>query len=306
VSLYLVDLVDWIDAAGVDVEGYPGWETRARGSGGYDPGRPFCVMWHHTASTASLEADAAYCAEGDPDAPVCNAVIGRDGRVVVIAAGASNTNGKGYAMTFSRGTVPNDAMNTHAVGLEICNDGVGEAYPAAQLDAAFAVSLAVCANLDLEPDDVGIHHVWAPDRKIDNATAAAVAGSGFHPRSVNSSGSWNLEDLRTELLARAAYTPDPGPTPPDPGPTPEPGPPGPPISEEEKSMMVAIDQNGTAWIGDGMIRRPLVDEEEFNVKVLLAGDDCLRMVNTQGGRVGGWSDVYEVGDNVIKALGVEA
>ena len=215
-ALYLVDLVAWLEDAGVDVEGYPGWESRARGSGGYDPGRPWAVMWHHTASTASLEQDAAYCAEGDEDAPVCNALIGRDGRVVVIAAGASNTNGKGYAMAFSHGTVPNDSMNSYAVGLELCNNGIGEPYPAVQLDAAFATSLTIAARLDLEPDDVGIHSHWAPDRKIDNATAAATAGTGFHPASINSSGSWALEDLRAELRARAGYLPpDPGPNPPD-------------------------------------------------------------------------------------------
>ena len=67
-------------------------------------------------------------------------------------------------------------------------------------------------------------------------------------------------------------------------------------------MIVAIDSNGTAWIGDGMTRYEPT-ESDFNVKVLLAGDDCLRLVNTQGERVNGWGNVHTVGDNVIEALG---
>jgi hypothetical protein len=298
--IYLVDLVDWIAAAGVDVEGYDGWQSRARGSGGYDPGRPWSVMWHHTASDADLDDDAAYCAEGSPDAPICNAVIGRDGRVVVIAAGATNCNGKGYAMAFSRGVVPNDEMNLYAVSLELCNGGTGEVYPRDQIDAAFAVSLAITSHLDLAPDDVGLHHSYAPDRKVDNAVASAVAGP-WAPRAINTSGSWNLDDLRAECRTRAGVEP-----PPDPGPNPpDPGPPGPPINElEGDNMIVAIDGNGTAWIGDG-ITRYAPTESDFSVKVLLAGDDALRLVNTQGERVNGWGNVHTVGDNVIEALGRE-
>ena len=67
-------------------------------------------------------------------------------------------------------------------------------------------------------------------------------------------------------------------------------------------MVVALDGNGTAWIGDGMTRYEPT-EDDFNVKVLLAKDDCFRLVNTEGGRVNGWGDVRDVGDNVIAALG---
>jgi hypothetical protein len=199
---YLVDLGDVLRGAGLIVIEWSGWQTRARASGGYSEGRPWCVMWHHTASTADPADDAAYCAYGDPDAPICNLLVDRTGTVWLIAAGATNTNGKGYALTFSRGTVPDDAMNTYAVGVEICNSGVGERYPAAQIDAAFQASLAICAAYGLAPTDVAQHHDWAPDRKIDPARADAVQG-GWAPHAVNTSGSWSLLDLRAELDARA-------------------------------------------------------------------------------------------------------
>lgn len=67
-------------------------------------------------------------------------------------------------------------------------------------------------------------------------------------------------------------------------------------------MVVALDGNGTAWIGDGMDRYTPT-EDDFNVKVLLANDDVFRFVNTQGERVQGWQNVHTVGDNVIAALG---
>ena len=108
-------------------------------------------MWHHTASNAGPDDDAAYCCYGCDYAPVCNLMVDRTGAVWVLAAGATNTNGSGGPWDWSRGTVPADSMNTHAVGIEICNNGVGERYPVVQIDAAFTASVAVLAALGLEP-----------------------------------------------------------------------------------------------------------------------------------------------------------
>lgn len=281
---YLTDLADVLRGAGLVVVEWSGWETRARGSGGFDGNRPWAIAWHHTASRSSPEADAGYIATGDDDAPLANLLVDRDGAVWVIAAGATNTNGKGYAMRFSRGTVPDDQMNTHAVGIEIANNGVGETYPTAQIEAAFAASLAIAAAYGLDPADVGTHQAWAPDRKIDPATADAA--SGFWPRSVTSSGSWSLDDLRAECRARAGSTP----------------PPLPPIEpvEGDTVLVVALDSVGTAWIGNGVDRIALDDPAVFDRYVLVwAG----RLLNTSGKVVRGWGDVVTVDDLVIEALG---
>lgn len=293
-GLYLTELANWLRTAGLRVVEQPGWPTRARSSGGFTGDRPWCVMWHHTASKTSIDNDAAYCATGDADAPICNLLIGRDGEVRVIAAGATNTNGKGYSMQFSRGAVPNDQMNTHAVGMEICNNGVGEVYPQAQIDAAFAASLCVCSHLGLWPDDVAEHAAWAPDRKIDPATATAVQG-GWRPDAVNSSGTWDQNDLRAENLRRAGSLPPPLPPPIDPAP---------PLTKDDDSMIVALDENGTAWIGNGVDRfQPT--EAVFNNYVVLGKSGCYRFVNTSGGTVSGWPDVRTVGADTIQALGRE-
>lgn len=205
----LTDLADVLRAAGCTVVELSGWQTRGRSNNsGYESGRPWCVMWHHTASAGDGATDADYCTFRSPDRPVANLVIGRDGIVYVCAAGPTNTNGKGGPLPFSRGTVPVDDMNRHAIGIEISNNGVGMAYPEVQINACFAASTAMCRAYGLKPSDVAGHWDWSPGRKIDPATAAAVQGP-WRPRSVSSSGTWSVDDLRAECVRRSSSTPEP-------------------------------------------------------------------------------------------------
>ena len=221
-AIFLTEMANWLRAAGLTVIEYQGWKTRARGSGGY-AAMPLCVMWHQTASGSSWDGqrDADYCAVGDPNSPVSNLYIDRKGQVWVLAAGATNTNGKGNSMRFSRGTVPQDGMNTRAVGVEMGNNGVGEPWPQCQVDAMFLTSNTINARIGNQPTDCAGHWDYAPTRKIDPATAAAVQGP-WRPRSVTSSGTWSIDDIRSECVRRASGA-GPSPTPP-PTPTPEPSP----------------------------------------------------------------------------------
>lgn len=212
-GVYLTWLADALRAAGAQVVEYDGWRTRARSSGGYAAGRPWCVMWHHTASKTSPANDASYMCHGADARPVANVLVARDGAVWVLAAGATNTNGKGRASTFSRGTVPADSMNSYAFGMELANAGTGEQYPQVQIDAAFIVSNVVNVRCGNRPDDVGVHEWYSPGRKIDPASCN-VAGP-WRPDQWNNSGTWELFSLRDECVRRAA-----GPTPPDPIPDP--------------------------------------------------------------------------------------
>jgi hypothetical protein len=210
---YLTQLATWLRAVGLTVVEVDGWQRRARSSGGYAAGQPSCIMWHHTASQTTPQNDVSFIVNAS-DGPLSNLYLARDGSVWVIAAGATNTNGKGGPLTVSRGTIPVDGMNTRAVGIEAANSGLGEQWPAVQIDAFFALSNCLCANLGLLPSDLASHAAWAPGRKIDPATAPAVQGA-WRPRSINSSGTWNLDDIRSEAIARAdnAIGPSPEPTP---------------------------------------------------------------------------------------------
>jgi N-acetylmuramoyl-L-alanine amidase len=224
---YLTGLADWLRAAGCVVVEYAGWQSRARSSGGYATGRPWGVMWHHTASSTSPQNDADYMCNGSSDRPIANLLIARDGGIWILAAGCTNTNGKGGPWAWSRGTVPADSMNTYAVGIEIANAGTGsEPYPQAQIDAAFAASITICQRLGLADSDICQHWNWAPSRKIDPATAAAVQGP-WRPSSCTSSGTWDLADLIAEHRARWHH-----PTPP----TPE----APDMTDEQAAQLTAV------------------------------------------------------------------
>ncbi len=208
-SQYLTALAAVLRDANLVVVEMAGWPTRGRSNNSmYADGRPWCVMVHHTASAGDGHDDAEYCTFGHPDAPICNLVIGRDGIVYVCAAGPTNTNGKGNPMTFSKGTVPADSMNTYAVGIELSSNGVGQTYPQVQVDACIAACNAITAAYGMNPDDIGTHNVYAPDRKIDPATAAAVLGP-WRPASSTSSGTWDLTDIRDECRRRAGTLPPP-------------------------------------------------------------------------------------------------
>lgn len=206
-SNYLTWLADDFRNAGLRVVECDGWQTRSRSTGGYESGRPWCVMWHHTASSTgcAAEDDVGYMLSPSNEAyPTANLYIARDGEVWVMCAGASNTNGKGSGVReTSRGTVPVDSMNTYAVGVEIGNNGVGEPYSKECMDAAFTVSNVVTAHCGLLPTDVIHHQAYAPDRKVDPATCTGVQG-GWYPSSVTSSGTWSLDDLKAECNRRAA------------------------------------------------------------------------------------------------------
>jgi hypothetical protein len=208
-SLWLTSTADWLRAAGVHVVEYDGWKTRARSSGGYEPGRPHCVMWHHTASATSPANDCNYMCHGADARPVANVLIARDGAVWLMAAGATNTNGSGRSISFSRGTVPTDSMNSYAFGMEIANNGVGEDYPQAQVDAAFRVSNTMNARLGNQPGDVSTHQFYAPDRKVDPAMGGNNVQGPWHPRECTNAGSWNRDDLVAECKRRGSPPPPP-------------------------------------------------------------------------------------------------
>ena len=222
-GIYYVDAAKWLREVGLTVVesgACAGWQSRARSSGGF-ANPPLGVQWHHTASKTAPENDVNWQINGSDDAPIGNATIMRDGSIWMIAAGASNTAGKGGPWNFSRGTCPLDSGNTRTWAFEVANNGVGEAWPQVQIDAYFAASNCMNEHFGNRPDDLFTHQAYAPTRKVDPATAAAVQGP-WKPRSVTSSGSWSVDDVKAEASRRAGAAPSPGPTPPEPEPEPQP------------------------------------------------------------------------------------
>lgn len=210
-NIYITDMLDILRSAGCDVRENSitnGWQHRSRSSGGF-PSQPLGIQWHHTASKTSPESDLSWQIDGCADAPVGNCLLDRNGCYWPVAAGAANTAGKGGPVTLSRGTVAKDNANATTFAIEAANNGVGESWPQVQVDAYFAGSNALNKSFGNRPEDVFSHALgtgngWT-DRKIDPATASAVQGP-WKPRSVNSSGTWSLDDIRTECIRRAGQT----------------------------------------------------------------------------------------------------
>ena len=200
-SLYLTDLADVLRRAGLPVVEVSGWQTRARGSGGYASGRPTHVMWHHTASTTSAQNDVNYQCYGSPDKPIANLYFARDGAVWVMAAGATNTNGKG-SDTWGGG-VPNDKMNEYAIGCEIGNGGTGEPYPMAQQNAVMTAAKAMAHAYNIPAHKHRAHFEWAPGRKIDP----------YGPSRWNNDTNtfWDMNRFRNDIEAGGPPPPPPPP-----------------------------------------------------------------------------------------------
>ena len=217
-DLYYTDAAVLLRAEGLVVVESDGWKTRARNSGGF-ASPPLGIQWHHTASDTTPENDIAWQTTGSDDAPIGNATIMRDGSIWMVAAGAANTAGKGGPVEMSRGTVPLDTGNSTTWAWEVANNGVGEPWPQVQIDAYFLATIVMNERFGNRPDDLFTHALGAgdgwTDRKIDPARADAVQGP-WKPRSINSSGTWSMADIRTEIIRRAnGATPEPEPEPED-------------------------------------------------------------------------------------------
>lgn len=148
-------LADVLREAGCRVIETPGWRTR-----GTDLVTVRGVVWHHTASStkSSDEAVANLLVRGRSDlpGPLCQLGLQRDGSFVVVAAGRANHNGFG-------------TWGNQSIGIEAYNNGVGEPWPAVQLDAYDRGTAAILRHLRLSTAEVKGHRETDPHRKIDPA-----------------------------------------------------------------------------------------------------------------------------------------
>jgi hypothetical protein len=195
-SRYLTDLANVCRNAGLTVQEEPGWQTRARGSGGYNSGYPNHVMVHHTASGKSSDGqpDVNYMCYSDSDRPLANLYLNRAGKVWIMAAGATNTNGSGRDPC---GAIANDSMNSSAIGIEAGNDGVGEPWPTAQQDAYVKLCKALCDHYGIPNNRIHAHFEWAPDRKVDNAGPSRWS----NPSGGGGGNKWRMNDFRASVAS---------------------------------------------------------------------------------------------------------
>lgn len=151
---------------GLKVEVTDGWRHRGRPFNFY----PRAIIAHHTASGASSGnfGSQNVVLNGRPDlpGPLCQFLLGRDGTVKLIAAGYANHAGYGGPYL----DVPRNMGNTYTYGIEAENNGLGEPWSKAQLNAYYRLCAALLVWMGRpQADRVFGHKEWARGRKIDPA-----------------------------------------------------------------------------------------------------------------------------------------
>jgi hypothetical protein len=158
----------------------PGWETR--GNPNFSPEG---IMVHHTAGPRNGDAPSLrLCIEGRPTlpGPLCHIVLARSGKAHLVSGNGANHAGDGAqevldlvrkdepvvgnAATRGYRDMPGLAGNAFFYGIEVENNGTGEPYPEAQLEALVKICAAVCEWHGWTPNRIVHHRQWTR-RKAD-------------------------------------------------------------------------------------------------------------------------------------------
>lgn len=149
--------------AGLTVVEVSGWQTRGR-PGAFGPVKG--VICHHTAGKRYAEnapsLDLITRGRADLAGPLSQLCLGRDGTFYVVAAGRCNHAGRGIWQGVTDG-------NRSFIGIEAENDGIGEKWPAVQLDAYKRCVAAILKHVGAKPIMSVAHREYAlpKGRKID-------------------------------------------------------------------------------------------------------------------------------------------
>lgn len=195
----LIELADVLRRAKLDVREVEGWKQRQRGGSGYPGPGPSGIIVHHTASPSSWngQRDVNFITFECDAAPLANLYLDRGGGWWVLAAGATNTNGKGGPW----GPIPLDSANSRVIGIEAGNNGVGEQWPAVMQNAYVEGVAALADEYGISTANILAHHEWAPTRKVDPAGPSRFG-------TVNSSKSWDMTTFRAAVDQHRGRTGD--------------------------------------------------------------------------------------------------
>ena len=172
-----------------------------------------CRCWfiHHTASGPSWDGkqDLDFIYSTGPLRPEYNCYIQRDGLITVGAGGRTNHGGKGgdypvghpdykFRGRKSIPWIPYGSVNIYSVSCCMGNNGVGEPYTQAQMDAVLMFCRAVNAGAGCQNGNGLAHFEWTT-RKIDPAGNSRWATGG------------NMWDMNAFRASVGASQPQPAP-----------------------------------------------------------------------------------------------
>src|SRR5580765_814697 len=254
-SGYLTGLAAWCRAEGCQVKEWAGWERRSASMGGFV--KVMGIAEHHTAAPVAMhgERDWQYATYGNQNAPEYNIGIDPSGMVNILAAGGVNGQGRGGPLNTSQGVIPPAGSNYRAVAISYGNNGTGESYSAAMMDAGVRATAAVVRNTGLKVGDSFAHKEWCgpgtttPGRKID-PYGPWVGG-----------GDWGPQQGRIDVFRSRVYNYLYPAIPPIPAPT----------GKGSKRMFIVFQWTGdpsTWWVTDTVQYRRIWDFNAMNLITL--------------------------------------
>lgn len=187
---------------GLNVQERINWQNRGRPYNFY----PRAIMCHHTASGSMsgnfASENVVVNGRSDLSGPLCHILLGRDGTVKLIAAGYANHAGYGGP----RAGIPANQGNTYSIGIEAENNGVGEPWSKAQLNAYYRLCAALLQWIGSNDVSKVIGHKEWTSRKIDPAGINMDTFRANVQRALNDGS--NVKTLRLSRLKRGKRNQD--------------------------------------------------------------------------------------------------
>ena len=212
--MFLTGLPRVLDDAGVPYSLTAGCQTRSLYRSGITDVR--AVFWHTTESTDKTFARGAnaptlaYVTRG-LSYPLYNLLVGRDGRVHVVAYGAAAHAGEGSIG--GRPAIPRDQGNRYAFSISFDANNKGYPVTAAQLETAARLGAAIDREWRGTIRHI-MHGEWSPGRRSD---PTRIPGGWAGLRAAIKRGHWADRDLNVT----APDKPTPKPDTPTPAPKPK-------------------------------------------------------------------------------------
>lgn len=146
--------------------------------------QPVGVIWHHTATSNLAQGDApslGYCRNPGiyaGQARACHIVVGRSGKLYIIAGSGAYHAGAGGPMKVNGTNIPKDLGNRYLIGIEIEASSTTKVNSKnlttpksglnpIQLEVTAKFCAALFDELKWSTDAAIRHRDWAPGRKVD-------------------------------------------------------------------------------------------------------------------------------------------
>ena len=233
----MANVLEVLQAAGLDVEAEPGWETRRGSKYSFDhrPGGTLGMIVHHTAAGGSADMPCRnICVNGRSDlkGPLVQFLLGRSGKLLLISQNRCNHAGRGSSEVikdleasrditteFDAGQGAYNARNFgrdndyrkangRFWGVEVENNGIGEEYSQEQIKALVKLCAAMCKWQGWDHNRIIHHREWT-SRKYDMSYTGPLRE---YVKKMMGSSQWRVPKSAVQSGTKSPVTPPKRPT----------------------------------------------------------------------------------------------